>query len=77
MAGDQSAAKVARPHDHRAIALVDTEKLADLFIEIAHVIAVALLAEAAEAVKILTDLRDGHPHQKRETCRGDAQLVFP
>ena len=56
------AAEISRTDDDGAIAFIDSEQLADLAVKIFYVISVALLAEAAKAVEILTYLRCGDVH---------------
>jgi hypothetical protein len=46
----KGSSEVSRTDDNRAVALRNTEKLADFSVEILDVVAVSLLTEAAEAV---------------------------
>ena len=58
----QRVAQVAHTDDDQAVSLVDAEDVADLGAQLGHVVAVALLAELAEAAQVLTDLRGGDVH---------------
>ncbi len=55
-------AQVARSHHNEPVAGVDAQNVADFRAQLRHVIAVALLAESAEAAEILPDLRGGDVH---------------
>lgn len=68
----QGTSKVARA-DHDGLQLGgDAQQLADVGIQIFHVVAVALLPEATEAVEILSDLGRGDIHHARKLSRADA-----
>ena len=55
-------AEVARADQNRLIMIVKSENMLDLLFELAYAVAVALLTEAAKAVKILPYLRSGGFH---------------
>ena len=53
---------MAGPNDDEPMAVVDAQNMADFRAQLGHIIAVALLAEFAEATQILPDLGCGDPH---------------
>ena len=62
----------ARADDDEPVALVDAQNMADLGAQLRHVVAVALLAELAEAAQILPYLRGGDVHLRPQGVRADA-----
>ena len=59
----KSLAEITRADDDRRVALLYSEKLGDLSVKILDVVAVALLTEAPEAVKVLPYLRRRYVHK--------------
>ena len=68
----QGVAQMARADDDEPVALVDAQNMADLGAQLRHVVAVALLAELAEAAQILPYLRGGDVHLRPQGVRADA-----
>ena len=66
------AADVARADDDDVILMGQAQNLADPLLEVGDVIAVALLAEPAEAVDVLADLGGGQIHALAQLLRGNA-----
>ena len=64
--------EVARADEDGLEPAVDAEDLADLRVEALDIVAVALLAEAAEIIEVLSDLRGGEAHAFRKFPAGDA-----
>ena len=69
---NEGPAQVARAQHHNGVAPVDPQDLPDLLLEPVHLIAVALLAEPAEAEQVLPDLGGGQPHGLAQGAGGDA-----
>ena len=68
----QRLAKIARTNDYQMMLFIQSEYLADLGIQILHVIAIPLLSEASEIIEILPDLGCGNMHQPAQLLRGNA-----
>ena len=68
----QRVAQVAGADDNELVAAVDAQNVADLGTQLRHVVAVALLAEFAEAAEILTDLGGRDVHFRTQRVGGDA-----
>ena len=63
--------KVAYADENGLVACVHAKNLSDLGVKLRHIITVALLSEAAEAVQILTNLGSGQPHTLCKLPGGD------
>ena len=68
----ERAADVADADQNGRVVAVHTEDLGDLAAQRHHVVAVALLAEFAEAAEVLTDLRGSQPHLAAKLTGRDA-----
>ncbi len=60
----QRAPQVPRADDDELMLSVQPQDLPDFIVEILHIVAVALLAEASEIVEILPNLGSRHLHQR-------------
>lgn len=65
----QRVAQVAGADDDEAVLLVHAENVTDLGAQLQNVVAVALLAELAEAAEVLTDLRGGETELAAQLAR--------
>ena len=59
-------AEIAATEENGFEAVLNTENCADFILKLFHIVAVALLPESAEAVKILPNLRCGQAHALRQ-----------
>ena len=64
--------QVARADEHALVVRPQAQDLFDLAAQLGHVVAVALLPEAAKAIQVLADLGGGKAHLLRELLGGDA-----
>ena len=62
--------QITRTDDNKIMCLIQAQDLADLCVEIFHIVPVALLSESSEIIQILTDLRCGHMHLFAQIVRG-------
>ena len=65
-------AQVANTDHNEVVVIVHAQDMADLSAQLLHVVAVALLAEFAEAAEILADLRGGDVHLLSQGVGRDA-----
>ena len=63
---------IAGTDDDEVVVVVHTQDVADLAPELLHIVAVALLAELAEAAEVLADLGGGDVHLLAQLVGGDA-----
>ena len=59
---DQCLSQMSRSYNDQIMLLVQSQDLANLFVEILHIVSISLLSEPAEIIQILSDLGRGHLH---------------
>ena len=69
---DDGAPQVPGPEENGLPVLAEAQNFADFFVKVLDIVAVALLAEAAEAVEVLADLGSREPHFCGKVARRDA-----
>ena len=65
-------AQIANADHDQVVVIIYAQNMSDLSSQLLHVIAVALLAEFAEAAEVLTNLRGGDVHLLAQRMGGDA-----
>ena len=65
----QRLADISSSNYNHILNLIQTQNLADLFIEIFYIVTISLLAKSAEIIQILTNLRSCHMHPSAELIR--------
>ena len=68
----QGMAQIANADHDQVVVIIYAQNMSDLSSQLLHVIAVALLAEFAEAAEVLTNLRGGDIHFLSQGMGGDA-----
>ena len=73
---NQGAPQIAHTHHNDPVALIHAQDASDLSAQLVHIIAVALLAELAEAAQVLPDLGGGNSHLLPQDAGGDAYAAL-
>ena len=72
----QGATKVAHADHDEMMVVVYAQNMADFRAQLFDIVAIALLSEAAEIIKVLTYLGCGHFHQSGKLLRRDTFYTF-